>query len=139
MFGRQRNGPIRAWIGPKRANLVPHTGIAANVRPFPAEYGCYGGLWPAPVGPDRVGGTNEGTSPNRSGMRKRLGSWIAKGRESSRRVSTFPRPVAGEDLDARIVPSDIVVVTLAGRIKTELARPCRADEPVEPRIRTEPR
>jgi hypothetical protein len=53
--------PIPAQIGPKMADLVPHTGIAANVRRVPAEYGCYGGLRPAPVGPDGLEGTNEGT------------------------------------------------------------------------------
>jgi len=53
--------PIPAQIRPKVADLVPHTGIAANVRRVPAEYGCYGGLRPAPVGPDGLEGTNEGT------------------------------------------------------------------------------
>jgi hypothetical protein len=43
--------PIPARIGPKMADLVPHTGIAANVRRVPTEYGCYGGLRLAPVGP----------------------------------------------------------------------------------------
>jgi hypothetical protein len=42
---------------------TPHSGIAANVRRVPAEYGTYGGLRPAPVGPDRLEGTNEGTDP----------------------------------------------------------------------------
>jgi hypothetical protein len=30
-------------------------------RRVPTEYGCYGGLRPAPVGPDGLEGTNEGT------------------------------------------------------------------------------
>jgi hypothetical protein len=38
-------------------SVVPHTGIAANVRRALAEYDCYGGLRPAPVGPDRLEGT----------------------------------------------------------------------------------
>ena len=42
-------------------DLVPHTGIAANLRRVPTEYGCYGGLWPAPVGSGRFGGTGEGS------------------------------------------------------------------------------
>jgi len=41
--------------------VVPHTGIAANVRRVATEYGCYGELRPAPVGPDWLEGTNEGT------------------------------------------------------------------------------
>lgn len=41
--------------------LVPHTGIAAILRRVPAECGCSSGLRPAPVGPARVEGTNEGT------------------------------------------------------------------------------
>jgi hypothetical protein len=27
VFGRQRNGPIRAWVEPKMRKLVPHTGF----------------------------------------------------------------------------------------------------------------
>ena len=34
--------------------MVRHTGIAANVRRVPVEYGCYSGLRPAPVGPGRL-------------------------------------------------------------------------------------
>ena len=45
-----------------RPNLVPHTGIAANVRWSPAEYGCYGGLRPAPMDSGRLEGTDEGTN-----------------------------------------------------------------------------
>ena len=56
--------PIEANEGPDprsdRAELVPHTGIAANVRRVPAEYGCYIWLRPAPAGPDWLEGTNEG-------------------------------------------------------------------------------
>jgi hypothetical protein len=56
------DGPIRTQIRPKMVDLVPNTGIAANVRRVPAEYGCYGGLRPAPVGSGRLEGTNEGTA-----------------------------------------------------------------------------
>jgi hypothetical protein len=48
-------------MAPMRTVLVPHTGIAANVRRVPAEYGCYGRLWPVPVDSDRLEGTNKGT------------------------------------------------------------------------------
>jgi hypothetical protein len=41
--------------------VVPHTGIAANLRWGLAEYGCCGGLRPHPVGSGRLEGTNEGT------------------------------------------------------------------------------
>jgi hypothetical protein len=52
----------RSKLGSGRnLRLVRHTGIAANVRRVPAEYGCYGRLRPAPVGPDRLEGTDEGT------------------------------------------------------------------------------
>jgi hypothetical protein len=44
-----------------RARLVPHTGIAASLRWAATEYGCYGGLRPAPVGSGRLEGTHEGT------------------------------------------------------------------------------
>ena len=43
-----------------RATLVPHTGIAASLRWSPAEYGCYGGFRPAPVGSGRVEGYERG-------------------------------------------------------------------------------
>ena len=58
--GGQGKGPIRTQIGPMRARLVPHAGIAASVRRVPTEYGCYGGLRPPPVGSERHEGTNEG-------------------------------------------------------------------------------
>lgn len=45
-----------------RAKLVPHTGIAVNVRRVPTEYGCYGGFPPAPAGSGRLEGTDEGTN-----------------------------------------------------------------------------
>jgi hypothetical protein len=35
--GGQRSGPIPAQIGPKMADLVPHTGIARRVRRAPTE------------------------------------------------------------------------------------------------------
>ena len=41
-------------------------GIAASLRWSPTECGCYGGLRPAPVGPDRLKGTNEGTERSRT-------------------------------------------------------------------------
>jgi hypothetical protein len=53
---QSREADYHIWSG-----VVPHTGIAASVRRVPTEYGCYGGLRPAPVGPDRLEGTNEGT------------------------------------------------------------------------------
>jgi len=59
--GTTPKSPIRAWIGLKVVNLVPHTGFAANVRRAPAEYGCCGGLRPATVGSDWLEGTSEGT------------------------------------------------------------------------------
>jgi hypothetical protein len=61
--------PTPAQIGPKMADLVPHTGIAASLRWSPTEYGCYGGLRPAPVGSGRLEGTNEGTDRRQMTMR----------------------------------------------------------------------
>ena len=49
-----------------RWDLVPHTGIAASLRWSPTEYGCYGGLRPAPMGSDPLEGTIEGTAWTRN-------------------------------------------------------------------------
>jgi hypothetical protein len=64
MWRRVRGRPTRYCGG-----VVPHTGIAANVRRVPAEYGCYGGLRPAPVDSGRLEGTSKGTQ---RAMAKRL-------------------------------------------------------------------
>jgi hypothetical protein len=44
--------------GAQIGSVVPHTGIVANVRRVPAEYGCYGGFRQAPVDPGRLEGTH---------------------------------------------------------------------------------
>ena len=37
---RQANGPIRAWIGPKVAKLVPHTGCRSDRLMLPIALSC---------------------------------------------------------------------------------------------------
>jgi hypothetical protein len=70
-------------IGLEGPEFGTATGFAANVRWGPTEYGCYGGLRPAPVDSGRLEGTNEGTERTRGhvitaellGVGHMLGVW----------------------------------------------------------------
>jgi hypothetical protein len=70
---------VRVTDSTSHETVVPHTGIAANVRRIPAEYGCYDRLRPAPVDP--------------AGLRVRVRVQIHRRRGPYRR--TFRTPYSG--------------------------------------------
>lgn len=55
--------------------VVPHTGIAANVRWVPAEYGSYDGFRPVLAGSGWLEGTNEGTDSDPQGFTAPGSGW----------------------------------------------------------------